>query len=105
MLITVALLRPSLPTRTLSLEELRTGVDFTLAGVRIQESYFLDRSMVDAGTTVAFLVQFEDGASENVSFVYQTFLCRDVTAMTAHGDPQVVFSARCGASSVLVQVR
>ncbi len=100
----LAFVRPPVPSRTLTLEELRAGVDLELAGVRIQESFFHDLSQVDGGTTVAFLVSFADGTSENVSFVYQTFLCRDVTATTAHLDPQVVFSARCGESSVLVQV-
>ena len=92
------------PSRTLSIQDLRAGADFDLAGVEIQETYFLDRSMVDLGTTVAFLVHFADGTSENVSFVFQTFMCRDVTVATVHREPQVVFSARCGQSSVLVAV-
>lgn len=104
-LVALALLQTPLPSRTLSLDELRTGVDFVLSGVRVQEVYFLDRSMMDAGTTVAFLVHFADGTSENVSLLYQTFLCRDVTVATAHTDPQVVLSARCGETSVLVFVR
>ncbi len=92
------------PSRTLSLQDLRTGVDFVLAGVRIQETYFKDLSQIDTGTTVAFLVHFADGTSENLSVVFQTFLCRDVTVASVHRDPQVVFSARCGESSVLVAV-
>lgn len=92
------------PSRTLRLQDLRTGVDFVLAGVRIQETYFRDLSQIDAGTTVAFLVHFPDGTAENVSFTFQTFLCRDVTVTSVHRDPQVVFSARCGESSVLVTV-
>lgn len=104
-LIALAIFQAPPPARILSLDDLRAGVDFTLAGVRVEESYFLDRSMIDGGTTVAFLVHFGDGTTENVSFVYQTFACRDVTLSTAHLDPQVVFSARCGESSVLVWVR
>ncbi len=104
-LLALAIVQAPPPYRTLSLDELRAGVDFELAGVRVHESYFLDRSMVDGGTRVAFLVTFEDGASQNVSFVYQTFLCQDVTIATAHTAPQMVFSTRCGESSVLVWVR
>ncbi len=104
-LLALAILQAPPPTRTLTLDELRAGVDFELAGIRVNESYFLDRSMVDGGTRVAFLVGFEDGASENVSFVYQTFVCQDLTIATVHTAPQMVFSTRCGESSVLVWVR
>ncbi len=104
-LLALALVQALLPSRTLTLDELRAGVDFGLAGVRVNETYFLDRSLVDGGTRVAFLVHFADGASENVSFVYQIFVCQDVTTATAHTGPQMVFSTRCGESSVLVWVR
>ncbi len=104
-LLALAVVQAPLPSRTLSLGELRAGVDFELAGVRVHESYFLDRSQVDGGTRVAFLVDFADGASENVSLVYQTFVCQDVTIATAHTAPQMLFLTRCGERSVLVWVR
>lgn len=103
-LLIVALVGVPPPSRRLTIEEMRTGVDFGLESVRIQETYFLDLSQVDGGTKVAFMLHFPDGTSENVSFVFRTFMCYDVTAMSAHRDPQVVFRVGCGESSVLVTV-
>lgn len=103
-LVALALVAVPAPSRTLTTEALRDGVDFDLAGVRIQETYFHDLSQQDGGTEVAFLLHFPDGASENVSFVFQTSLCQDVTAASIHRGPQVVFRAFCGESSVLVAV-
>lgn len=103
-MLVLALVAVPTSSRTLSIEELRAGVDFVLGGVRVQETYFRDLSQVDAGTDVAFLLHFPDATSENVSFVFQTFLCSDVTAASTHHNPQVVFHAFCGESSVLVAV-
>lgn len=91
-------------SRVVSLEELRAGVEFSLGGVRVQETYFHDLSMIDAGTEVAFLLHFPDATSENVSIVYRTFACVDVTAASVHRDPQVIFRGYCGQDSVLVSV-
>jgi len=98
----VALALVALPSRTLTIDELREGVDFVLGGVRVQETYFHDLSQIDAGTTVAFLVHFPDGARENLSMVFQTFLCTDVQVMSLHRGPGVLLSSACGSSSVLV---
>lgn len=103
-LLIIALVSVVPPSRRLTIEEMRAGVDFELGSVRIQQTYFHDRSQMDAGTRVAFLVHFSDGESENVSFRYQTYICHDVTATTTHRDPQVAFHADCRESSVLVLV-
>ncbi len=103
-LLALALVAGPAPTRILSLEDVRGGVDFVLGGVRIQETYFHDMSMIDAGTEVAFLLHFPDATLENVSLVYRTFACIDVTAASVHHDPQVVFRAYCGQDSIFVSV-
>lgn len=101
MLILAAVAGPK-ASRTLTIQEMRAGVDFLLGGVRVQETSFDDQSYVDLGTSIAFLLHFPDATVENVSFVFQRFACMDVTAASVHRGPQVVFHSSCGESSVLV---
>jgi hypothetical protein len=104
LLVVVGFLATSPPSRTLTLDELKGHVAFELHGVQFQETYFKDLSAIDGGTTVSFNVRFPDGASENLTLVFQTFLCYDASVSSTHRNPQVVLHAECGQGSILVAV-
>jgi hypothetical protein len=100
----LAFVVPSPPTRTLTVEQLRAGVEFDLAKVHVRETHFRDLSQVDAGISVTFALAYADGYSESVSFVFATFLCSNVQVTSVHRNPGVIFRYICGQNSILVGI-
>jgi len=97
------------PSAVLSVDELRSGTNFTLGGVRLNQTRFVDNQngpIVDAGYVVTFHITFQDGTSEDVEFQFGSYCpAGSVTQLsTAHRGPTVTFHHMCGENFIRATV-
>ncbi len=97
------------PSRAISIEELRAGIDFVLGAVRFQQTGFVDNQngpVVDGGYVVSFRVGFAAGVSEDVSFAFDGYCAVGSVSevSTDHRGPAAVFRHECGQGNIRVTV-
>ena len=92
---------PLNPSRTFSIGELRSGTNFTLGGVRFNQTGFEDYQngpIVDGGYVVSFHLTFADGTSEDLSYPFDGYCAVGSVSRlsTVHRSPMATFSHACG---------
>jgi len=107
--VSVAIVVTRPPSRTISIDELRAGVDFVLGGVRIQETGFQDNQngpVVDGGYIASFRVTFPDSVFEDLDFQFDGYCPVGAASegSTPHHGPTAVFKHWCGDAFVRVTV-
>jgi len=105
--VAVVLTRP--PSTTLSIEQLRSGTNFMLGGVRFNQTGFVDHQngpIVDGGYIVTFHITFADGTSENVEFPFDGYCPVGAVSQvsTTHRGPTVTFQHSCGENFIRATV-
>ena len=100
---------PLNPSRTFSIGELRSGTNFTLGGVRFNQTGFEDYQngpIVDGGYVVSFHLTFADGTSEDLSFPFDGYCPAGSVSRvsTVHRSPMATFSHSCGDAFIHVTV-
>ena len=92
---------PLNPSRSFSIGELRSRTNFTLGGVRFNQTGFEDYQngpIVDGGYVVSFHLTFADGTSEDLSYPFDGYCAVGSVSRlsTVHRSPMATFSHACG---------
>ena len=96
----------ALRIRTITVDELRAGTAFDLAGVRFTQAGFDDLSPSDGPIRVTFRIEFPDGAVETLVFGFDGFCASGTMSQVSsvHRAPTAIFAHSCAQDFIRVWV-